>query len=160
MDAKDLLPKLKCGELRDQVAAAQTLAGMGEDAQAAVVALVESCRSEQDELTQWCVAALEQSGPPAPDEVTRLAELAGDEHALVGYWACTLLGRLGDEAVSATAALALTLDGSTHAEVRQRAAWALGKIGANDEAARRALTRAAESPDPRLARLASEALKK
>jgi HEAT repeat protein len=42
--------------------------------------------------------------------------------------------------------------------VKQRASWALGKIGPPAASAREALARAARDADPRLARLATEAL--
>ena len=68
------------------------------------------------------------------------------------------LGRL--EARAATAVPALSTALAHHAElaVRQRAAWALGKVGPAAASARDALTQAAASPDPPLASLAHEAL--
>ena len=48
--------------------------------------------------------------------------------------------------------------GSPHLPVRQRAAWALGEIGPAAAAAVPTLQKAAGDPDPRLARLAQEAI--
>jgi HEAT repeat protein len=76
---------------------------------------------------------------------------------LPAYWAATLLGRLGEGASAAVAALATTL-GAADLAVRERCAWALGKIGPAAGAARDALRRSAAGSDERLARLASEAL--
>ena len=77
---------------------------------------------------------------------------------LVAYWAITLLGRSGQAAAAATAVLAERLGPAAPLEVAQRAAWALGKIGPAALVASGALQVAATSADPRLARLASEAL--
>jgi hypothetical protein len=60
--------------------------------------------------------------------------------------------------VAATAALAACLESPVDAAVAERAAWALGKIGPGASAGRPALERAAAVADPRLARLAREAL--
>jgi HEAT repeat protein len=56
------------------------------------------------------------------------------------------------------AALTERLGHAAPPEVAQRAAWALGKIGPAAAAAASALRTAAASADPRLARLAAEAL--
>jgi HEAT repeat protein len=76
----------------------------------------------------------------------------------VAYWAITLLGRAGDNAAPAVAALADILCSSAEPPVRERAAWALGKIGPTAQAARPALDEAAASDEPRLRRLAEKAL--
>ncbi len=68
-------------------------------------------------------------GPPSTSDVETLAGLLTADNADVGYWAATLLGRLGSDAVVAVPALATAVAESRHRVVRQRAAWALGKIG-------------------------------
>ena len=54
--------------------------------------------------------------------------------------------------------LAACLESDCDPSVAQRAAWALGKIGPAAAAGRAALEKAAAAADPRLARLAREAL--
>jgi hypothetical protein len=76
----------------------------------------------------------------------------------VAYWAVTLLGRSGQKAATATAVLAGCLNAGCDPSVAQRAAWALGKIGPAAAAAGDSLEKAAAAADPRLARLAREAL--
>jgi HEAT repeat protein len=56
------------------------------------------------------------------------------------------------------AVLVASVESSTELSVRQRAAWALGKIGPAAAAARGTLKRAVGQGDERLARLANEAL--
>ena len=56
----------------------------------------------------------------------RLLVDGGEQSA---YWAATLLGRLGEEAAAAAGPLGQSLTQSFHASVRQRAAWALQRLG-------------------------------
>jgi hypothetical protein len=81
-----------------------------------------------------------------------------DENSDIGYWAATLLGRLEERAAPAVAALAAAISGPHEIAVQERAAWALGRIGPAAAPALGALTQAACSDQPRLARLAGEAI--
>jgi HEAT repeat protein len=77
----------------------------------------------------------------------------------VGYWAATLLGRLKADAAPAVDALAQAVGGSAnHLPVRQRSAWALGEIGPAAAVALPSLRNATGNLDPRLARLAQQAI--
>lgn len=138
--------------------AVQRLARLGEEAQPAAVPLVRLCAEKDESLRSWAASALEELGPPSPSDLPALVELLDDPKADVGYWAATLLGRLGARAAPATQPLAQRLLYSPHANVRQRAAWALGKIGPGAKDARDALRQAAAADDARLARLAQQAL--
>lgn len=158
MNANDLLRQLKDGRESEQRDAARQLASQGEGAQQAAVALVECLAREDDELQEWCVAALEELGPPRVEDRDALGTLARHEQPLVAYWACTLLGRLGSDATESASILADVMHESSAAEVRQRAAWALGRIPSSNPDVAQKLEDAAKSDDPRLARLASEAL--
>lgn len=129
---------------------------MGEEARPAAVELAKAVADENDDVREWCNAALEELGPPAESAVPELVALLGDEHPDVAYWAATLLGRLEAQASAAVAALVAGLDSSRPLAVRQRCAWALGKIGSAE--AIPALERAAADPDARLARLAQESI--
>jgi len=106
------------------------------------------------------MAALEGVGPPPADSAAELAELLGDLRPDVAYWAATLLGRLKADAAGTVPALAAALKATAGTTVQERAAWALGQIGPAANGAKAALEQAAAAKDqPRLARLAAEALK-
>ena len=113
--------------------------------------LVRACGDGDERVREWAVAALEDLGTPPTGAVQELVQL-------VAYWAITLVGRFGQDASSAVAALAACIDSSADISVRQRAAWALGQIGPAALLARPALLQAAGQGDSRMARLASEAL--
>ena len=157
-DIKQLALALGGGEAAARLAAAESLAQSGEEAQGAAVALVKACGTDNEAL-EWVVAALEGLGPPAHCDLAELTTLTAASNADVAYWAITLLGRAGDEARSSADALARSL-GSTTASVQQRAAWALGQIGADSPVVRAALEKAAGASDARLASLSREALEK
>lgn len=139
--------------------AAQQLALLGAEARPAATDLVRACGDQDDQVRQWASGALEEMGPPLAADAAALTELLNHDAADVAYWAATLLGRLGGEARAAVPALAAALQADRALIVRQRAAWALGEIGVAI-GARAALEAAASAADPRLARLAREALDK
>ena len=145
-------------DLCKKLAAARALAELGEQAAAAAPELARAAADENDDVREWSTAALEDMGPPPNSALPLLVNLLGGEHDDVAYWAATLIGRLETEAAAAVDALAAALQEDRAAAVRQRAAWALGKIGPPAAAAVSALTAASESFDPRLARLAVQAL--
>lgn len=157
-EVQALVEALKSGSPAARLEAAEKLARLESAARAAAVPLVEACASDNEQVRDWVVAALEGLGPPGIDDVDRLAALAKHASLDAAYWAVTLLGRLKDAAAAAVPALAEALDDYPDMPVRQRAAWALGQIGPAASAAREALQRAADGDDRRLARLASEAL--
>jgi HEAT repeat protein len=97
-------------------------------------------------------------GPPEASDAGQLASFLEGRSPDVGYWTATLLGRLKAEAAPAVEVLGRAVAGSPHLSVRQRAAWALGEIGPAAVAAVPALQKAAADPDPRLSRLAQEAI--
>jgi HEAT repeat protein len=154
----DWIEQLGDADASQRAAAAERLCREGAAAAAAAVPLVQACADDDDQVREWAAAALEDLGPPPNDAIPQLVELAGSSHPLVAYWAVTLLGRSGQEAEAATAVLAACLDSDCDPSVAQRAAWALGKIGPAAAAAQGALEKAASAADPRLARLAREAL--
>ena len=154
----DIVSSLMSDDADRQLQAAQTLAQLGADGQPAAVPLVECCESEDDELREWVVAALEELGPPNSSDVPALTRILEANCELSGYWASTLLGRLQDQAADGVEALAHAIDHSPYKSVCQRSAWALGEIGAAAESATATLQRASASSDPRLARLAKQSL--
>jgi HEAT repeat protein len=158
MGINQLVAALSASDANARAQAAEQLAQLGPDAQPATVALVLACGDEAEEVRQWATAALDGIGPPEASDVRLLASFLEGRSPDVGYWAATLLGRLKAEAALAVDALAGAVAESTHLSVRQRAAWALGEIGPAAAVAVPALQKAAADPDPRLSRLAQEAI--
>jgi HEAT repeat protein len=157
-DIQQLIGQLQGDDAEARLSAAEQLAGLGEDARAAAVPLVTNLERQEGSLDDWLVAALEQLGPPDETDLASLVDLLGRDNQQVGYWASTLLGRLGERGAAAAPDLARTLDTSLHPAVQQRAAWALGKLRCRDSRVVESLRRAAAASDARLARLAREAL--
>lgn len=148
---------LQSPDVSQRVSAAESLSLMGPDAAFAAVELVKAC-SDDDAVRDFAVAALEELGPPPTESLERLTELARDENSLVAYWAVTLLGRAEQLAQASEPTLVALLTKSKDPSVRERAAWALGKIGPNSAAAKLVLKQAASSSEPRLARVATASL--
>ncbi len=124
-----LLKQLHATDLPSQVAAAEELARLAEEAQPAIVALVQHCGSMDEDLRNWCTAALEEIGTPSMEQIDELALLASSANTDVAFWAATLLGRAGKLASSATTVLLERSTDNTSPEVQKRAAWALERIG-------------------------------
>jgi len=156
-DTARLAAKLASADADERAEAAEKLAQAGTEAAAAAIPLVRACGDADERVREWSVAALEESGPPPPEAIATLATLAQQGVPLAAYWAVTLLGRAGEAAGSTAGVLAGCL-ASDDAAVAQRAAWALGKLGPAAAVAREPLRTAAQAADPRLARLAGEAL--
>lgn len=141
-----------------QAAAAESLAALAEEAQPALVALVQACSSQNEAVLNWCTAALEDVGPPELQQIEDLTLLAQSASSDVAYWAVTLLGRANDQAVSAVQILVERLTDSSAPQVQRRAAWALGKLGHSANSAVATLRTVAESSDGPLASQAQRAL--
>lgn len=144
-------------DLTKRATAAEHLSQAGEVAAFAAVELVQAC-GDDESVSQFAVATLEEMGPPPADLRKPLSMLLTSPVTLVGYWAATLIGRLEDAAKDCQVDLAALLASSADTAVRERAAWALGQVGADSEAAIKALKEAAKSGAARLQRLATASL--
>jgi len=113
-----------------QAAAAEALAALGEEAQPAIVALVQHCGSADEAICNWCTSALEAAGPPAAEQIDELALLARSGNSDVAFWAVTLLGRAGSLAKAVEPILSERSADASAPEVQRRAAWALEQIRA------------------------------
>ncbi len=149
--------RLQNSDVDQRAAAAEALSLMGPDAGYAAVELVVAC-GDQESVCEWSVAALEELGPPPDETITSLGKLTADANPTVAYWAMTLVGRAGPKGQCCEDQLTSVLNKSDQDNVRERAAWALGKIGAGSEDATQALQAATTASNPRLARLAKNAL--
>jgi HEAT repeat protein len=152
-----LIGQLQDKQVEVRAVAAEQLCQMGEEAQGAAAALVRAAGDEES-VSTWAVAALEEMGSPPAESIAELAELSASTRELVAYWAITLLGRLGTDATRAEQTLATALSSSPHLAVQQRSAWALGKLGGLSATAIKSLQQASQASDPRLAQLATRAL--
>ena len=148
------IEKLNSPDVVIQAEAAESLAHMGTDARTAAVPLVKAAASTDERVREWVVAALESVGVPAAEDLADLRQLVSEEEDDVAYWAITLLGRLKDHAAPAVPLLIEALKHSPYPHNRQRAAWALGKIGPAAKDALPALHEAAHGTDRRLSRIA------
>ncbi len=156
-DIAALAQQLQDNQVATRAAAAEQLCQMGEGAREAASALVKATGDEES-VSQWAVGALEELGPPLEDAAAELATFVADTNESVSYWAVTLLGRLGPAAQDAEPALVAAVSSSPYLSVRERAAAALGRIGATSAAALDVLREASKESEPRLARLATQAL--
>jgi HEAT repeat protein len=157
-EIQELGRQLTAADPAVRLAAAERLCRSGPAAAAVALPLVRACGDVDESVREQAVAALEELGAPPLDALAGLIETAAASDPLEAYWAITLLGRSGEAAAAGVSALARQLAPGTDPSVAQRAAWALGRIGSAAKDATGALRDAAASSDPRLARLAQEAL--
>lgn len=123
-----------------------------------LIAVLLTMLDENEEVRAWASDVLTSVEEPSGEWAAQLAELTRHVNAPVAGWACKLLGRLGDGATRYQAYLANAL--SQHAEitVRQLAALALKSVPRLTPNTVTALKAAAADADPRLSRLATDAL--
>ncbi len=154
MSPEELAVVLVDGSSEQRMDAARRLASLAEEAAPAALPLAKL--ASDTAIGQWCIAALEDMGPPSADQVEGLAKLLESDNSITAYWGATLLGRLGSDAGTVSGEL---LSATQHPaeEVQQRAIWALGKVG---RAAAEALPKLQELAEGkgRTARLASQAI--
>jgi hypothetical protein len=157
-NVQTLIHQLESANAAEQATAAEALARMGQLAQPAATALIIALRTADPPTREWCTAALEDLGSPSAVHVSELTKLAEDKSFGAAYWAITLLGRAGISAAPAVHALTNVLRTASATSLQERAAWALGKLGPAAKPASVALREATTSSNPRLVRLAKEAL--
>ena len=153
----DELKQLQSSDVSERAAAAEALSLLGPDAKVAAVELVKAC-GDDETVSEYAVAALEQLGPPPPESLPLLATMIASESPLTSYWAITLIGRSGVAAKSCQDQLTAAVDSSGEPSLQERSAWALGKINADSAGAIEALEKASRSSNARLARLATASL--
>lgn len=115
--------------------------------------------SPEEDVRNWATEALESSVQPEGSEVTEMmALLQSTDSGDVAYWSATMLGRLGSAAAPATESLVAYLRESAELAARERAAWALCRIGPAASRAVPTLRTVADAAPPRLQRLVVEAI--
>ena len=150
---RNLVADLSDEEWQVRKEAARTLATYGEEANAAVPALIEVLRDEDWYLRNDSAMVLVSA--PNKEAVPGLASVLADEEWHVAAYAATALGGIGPDAVESTPAL---LDALDHEQwhVRNGAAYALGAIGASSSVD--LLRRNLQDEEPTVVKTAPEAL--
>ncbi|MCC9604371.1 HEAT repeat domain-containing protein [Blastopirellula sp. JC732] len=157
-DLSQLMDHLNSDEISVRLAACEKLAQIGPDARSAAVPLCRLTADPDESVREAAVSALETLETPAIEDASALAQLMSSSAADVRFWAATLLGRLGPSAERQAPALLAAITGDQAIPVQQKAVWAIDQIGVRTASAKAALEQAAQSTDPRLARLATKAL--
>ena len=117
--------------------------------------------SRDDSVRAAAAQALESSLQPSLVEVpTLIALLADRSDGEISYWAATMLGRLGQEAVDAAPALCDCVTSSSFLPARERAVLALRSIGTAAGDSVPALQAVSEVAPARLQHLCREAIGK
>lgn len=159
MDRLPAVSALSSTNLQERIAAAEFAATHPQACRSWAVDLVIAAGDRSDSVAIAAAEALEMLGPPQVGQLAGLIDVAGkNSDGESAYWAVTLIGRLGPAAANATDALVKALTASPYLPVRERAAWALARIGTAAASASAALRNAAENGPPRLRRLATQAL--
>jgi len=153
----EMIAQLGAADAEQRAAAAEAISQLAEDAQPAAIPLVKALADEDDSVREWATSALEGLGPPRTQDLAELARLAGGQEPDASFWAVTLLGRAAVEAAQFASVLVEVLQAHPSADVRRKAAWALGQLG-DVAAAREALRIAAAGQDQRVAHAARAAL--
>ncbi len=97
--------------------------------------LFETLVSEDETLREWTSEAFENCGPPSDDDFDWIVDMLRSREGDQSFWAATFLGRLEERARKATSKLIETILNVNQGEAtRQRAAWALHRIGGLSEA--------------------------
>lgn len=121
--------------------------------------IVRLSGSRDDDVRMWAAEALESAVQPTVDDVGELVgQLQTADDGEICYWAATLLGRLGRDAVAAVDALQSCLRDSLYLPAREQATWALCQIGPPASSAAPVLREVVDTAPPRLQRMANAAL--
>lgn len=138
--------------------AAEQLSQNADVAAEVAVDLVRHVGDGDRVVADYCVATLEELGPPPASQLEPLAQLTTSDNADVAYWAVTLVGRLGVAATEQATLLGNLVASDAPPQVRERAAWALTRIGPPAAVARPQLESCADAAPPSLARAVAKAL--
>lgn len=157
-DLSQLIDHLSSDEVSVRLAACEKLAQIGSQSCGAAVPLCRLAADPDESVREAAVGALETLETPSREDAPALAQLLSSSAADVRYWAAALLGRLGTSAAQQAPALLAVITDDQALPVRQKAVWAIDRIGVRTASAKAALEQAAKSDDPRLTRLATKAL--
>lgn len=157
-DLRKLVAGISAADVLQRRTAAERMCQLGPSARSAATALVRATADDDETVREWAVAALEELGVPDEAALDELSPLTAHPKQDVAYWAVTLLARFKDRAARCCPAMVKTLQTHASLAVRQRAAWALGQIGVDNESVLEALRAASHEENRRLSRLAERAI--
>ena len=152
-----LIDQLDSGNPAVRLAAIELLIGSSPPAEA-TISIVQSVADTEESVREAANAVLEEMDAPAAETLAALINLLNSASSDVVYWAATLIGRLGGEAAIASKPLGQLLADSHSESARERAAWALQRLGPVATDALPELELAAERGSARLQRLARGAI--
>jgi hypothetical protein len=116
--------------------------------------------SDDETLQNYATEALENCGPPRPQDHQNLQQRLRSEKASEVYWSSTLLGRAKEqlEKPGQVASVQLALGAviqrdSLDVSARERAAWAIHELGPADSDLKTQLQKMIPQAAPRLKRL-------
>lgn len=160
LEPSQIIQDLDSTDLGQRLAAVEACAKHPELARAATIPLCRLVSDPDQQIAEWATAALEEMGPPASEELDALVGMFTSDEA-TAYWAVTLVGRLKPSDDATVKLLVEQIEASdTPNEVRNRAIWAIDQMGGTGPDVVKAFEKAAQSQNPRTARLATKALAK
>ena len=129
MNISDATRQLESADPAERRAAADFLSRQGEGLAEVAAQLVSHTGDDDRVVAEFCVAALEELGPPTPSQLEELSRLLTSPRDDVVYWSATLLGRAEQGAASYAPQLYDVAASDRPLEVRRRAVVALRKLG-------------------------------
>jgi len=158
MHITDLGEQLSSSDPPTRHNAAKLLSQNADAAVDVAIELVQFAGDPDRVVAEYCVATLEELGPPAASQLEPLSQLAVSENSDVAYWAVTLIGRAGVAATNQAMLLGDIVIGDAELAVRERAAWALSRIGSAASVAVPQLQSVSEDQPDSLVRAVAKAL--
>ncbi|MDA8745880.1 hypothetical protein N9N28_14725 [Rubripirellula amarantea] len=158
MHISDLSNMLLSDDVAQRRQAAELLSQNADVAVDVAVELVRHVGDADRQVAEYCVATLEDLGEPAASQLEALSELATNENADVAYWALTLMGRGGITAAEHAMLLGDIVASEAEPAVRERAAWAIARIGPAAAVAQPQLESCQDAEPESLARAVAKAL--
>jgi HEAT repeat protein len=137
-EVSELINKLRDRDSDVRRAAAKELSEMGADAKPAVADLSKALRDSDLFVRRYSAEALGSIGPDARSAIPDLRKALADPKKEVQLAVVVALGKIGPESVPAL--ITAIKDSAADAEVRRRAADALGSMGKDGRSAIKPLT--------------------
>lgn len=151
-----IVADLKKGD-KEKLQALQELEALGDKASSAAAAVVDVLQTPSDDVRLQATLALGKIGKSAVEPLTRALSSKDDGVRFYAVWA---LAFVGPPAKSADQAIAERLRGDASAEVRRKAAYALGRINADPDSVVADLIGALNDASEEVRQAASESLPK
>lgn len=158
MNATQLSCMLQSPDVSKRRQAAEYLSQNPDAAMELAVDLVKAIGDSDRQVMEYAVATLEELGEPAQVQLSQLASLVEGQSPDVEYWAITLIGRTGAASAEYASRLASVVASDAEPYVRERAAWAIARIGPAAASVRRSLEPYRSAEPSSLARAVTKAL--